>query len=176
MRMCGRAFREKLFNIGGAAVAFSDGSENARLLLHTIRHTMDFSGRARRAEVIYYWIAITLFGVVASFAIMTSFPVIAGMIATSTISLVLQLPAFALFARRLHDQARSGWWTLMVAASFLFDIYETARFAANPYPSIEGQHLLTWTDSILKVAVLILSLLPGTDGPNRYGADPRLAE
>lgn len=157
-------------------MAFSDESENARLLLRTVCHSTDFSGRAKRAEAIYYWIATTLLGVVAGFAIMTSFPVIAGMIITSAIGLVLQLPTFALFARRLHDQGRSGWWTLLLVSSFLFGIYELVRFSANPYPSIDGQHPLTWIDGSLKIVVLIFLLLPGTDGPNRYGDDPRLAD
>src|SRR3546814_3444741 len=54
------------------------------------------------------------------------------------------LPSWAVKIRRLHDQDRSGWWSLATAI---------------PY--------VGW------IATIIIGLLPGTPGENEYGFDPR---
>ena len=55
------------------------------------------------------------------------------------LGLALILPALAVTARRLHDTDRSGWWILIGIVPF-------------------GGLIL-----------LIMCVLPGTAGPNRYG-------
>lgn len=47
--------------------------------------------------------------------------------------------------KRLHDTNQSGWWTLL-------------------YTLIFGVYL---------IVPIVLSLMPGTKGTNKYGADPR---
>lgn len=55
------------------------------------------------------------------------------------------LPSLAVSIRRLHDSNRSGWWMLLALVPILGTIW-----------------------------LLILMLVRGTHGPNRYGADPKL--
>jgi uncharacterized membrane protein YhaH (DUF805 family) len=68
-----------------------------------------FSGRARRAEYWWFFLAYVIAAVVAS--------VIDGMIGISLLSWVLSLgllvPSLAVGVRRLHDTDRSGWWLLI---------------------------------------------------------------
>ena len=59
--------------------------------------------------------------------------------------LILLLPSLAVQVRRLHDMERSAWWLLLLV----------------PPITIIGELVL-----------LIMSIFPGTLGPNRYGPDP----
>lgn len=61
--------------------------------------------------------------------------------------LVILLPSLAVQVRRLHDMDRSAWWLLLLV----------------PPITIIGVIIL-----------LIMSIFPGTPGPNRYGPDPML--
>tara|TARA_B100000945_G_C20138009_1_gene482617 strand:- start:151 stop:522 length:372 start_codon:yes stop_codon:yes gene_type:complete len=74
----------------------------------------DFKGRASRSE--YWW--FQLFYVIVSFVAI----IFDGMYLDNSQSmgpvelistLLLLLPALAVFARRLHDVGRSGWWMLV---------------------------------------------------------------
>lgn len=59
--------------------------------------------------------------------------------------LVILLPSLAVQVRRLHDMGRSAWWLLLLV----------------PPITIIGV-----------IVLLIMSIFPGTPGPNRYGPDP----
>jgi uncharacterized membrane protein YhaH (DUF805 family) len=58
--------------------------------------------------------------------------------------LALQLPGIALAVRRLHDAGLSGWW-----------------YFAGCIPYCGG------------IVMIVLMCLPGNQGPNMYGPDPR---
>ncbi|VWX46864.1 DUF805 domain-containing protein [Novosphingobium sp. 9U] len=61
------------------------------------------------------------------------------------------IPTLAVTVRRLHDRDMSGWWYLgVVVLSFI--------------PLV---------GSLVGIAFLVLMLLPGTAGPNRFGSDPK---
>ncbi len=61
------------------------------------------------------------------------------------------IPSIAVTVRRLHDRDMSGWWYLgLVAASAI----PLVGFAAS-------------------IALIVLLVLPGTDGGNRFGPDPK---
>jgi uncharacterized membrane protein YhaH (DUF805 family) len=61
------------------------------------------------------------------------------------------IPNIAVTVRRLHDRDMSGWWYLgYIVASFI------------PFLNI-----------IALIAFLVVMVLPGTPGPNRYGEDPK---
>ena len=65
--------------------------------------------------------------------------------------LALLLPTVAVSVRRLHDRDMSGWWYAPVI-------------------------LLAWVPLIgglIGLAFLVVMLLRGTPGPNRFGADPK---
>jgi len=53
--------------------------------------------------------------------------------------------------RRLHDRDMSGWWYLGVAVASIIPI----------------------VGFIASIAFLVLMVLPGTPGPNRFGPDPK---
>lgn len=61
------------------------------------------------------------------------------------------IPMIAVAVRRLHDRNLSGWWYL---AATLFGFIPVIGFLGS-------------------IAFLVVMLLPGTDGPNRFGEDPK---
>ncbi len=61
------------------------------------------------------------------------------------------VPNVAVTVRRLHDRDMSGWWYL----GFII---------ANFIPLL---------NLVAGVAFLVIALLPGTAGPNRFGPDPK---
>ena len=69
-----------------------------------------FSGRARRSEFWWFYLAIALIVVVAAVldAVLGTTPLI-----TVVAYLALLLPFVAGGVRRLHDTDRSGWWFLL---------------------------------------------------------------
>lgn len=128
----------------------------------------DFSGRSRRME---YWMFMLLNIIVYAvfgglfFAVGGSIEAIAGDASDDglgalgiVISLLLGLyvlaiiiPSIAVAVRRLHDRDMSGWWYLGI-------------FVGSLIPLI---------GILFSIAFLILMLLPGTEGANRFGEDPK---
>lgn len=95
-----------------------------------------------------------------------------------------------LFVRRLHDQDRSGWWAsllglpvlAMTALYLLPDDMKGSPSNASVYSGAIQGHFIGSTPAawlLLGIflfsipAIIIMNLLPGTIGPNRYGDDPR---
>ena len=137
-------------------------------MLLPLRRYAEFSGRSRRKE--YWMFALLIFLVYAvggalTFsaiwpALTTGTPVDwAGMSAIGWLGmtilglffLAIVIPGIAVTVRRFHDRDMSGWWYL----GFVI---------AGMIPKIGG---------LFSLAVLVLMALPGTPGPNRYGADPK---
>ncbi|MDT3501577.1 DUF805 domain-containing protein [Stenotrophomonas maltophilia] len=116
-----------------------------KMMVPLKRYTQ-FSGRASRSE--FWW--FQLFIVIVSIPLyVLSF--IAGHTGSSTLTLVgtglsvilwlaVIVPVIAVTVRRLHDIDRSGWWYLLMLVPFV------------------------------GLIVLVLMLLPGTPGNNRFGA------
>lgn len=109
----------------------------------------NFGGRASRSA--YWWFA--LFALVVGWAArgLDSWLGLGGL-ATSTgtlgpisalVSLVLVLPTWAVFARRMHDTDRSGWWWLLMLVP-----------------------VVGW------IVLIYFLASAGTPGPNRYGPPP----
>ncbi|MCL2660320.1 MAG: DUF805 domain-containing protein [Acidobacteriaceae bacterium] len=128
--------------------------------LKVLRHYADFSGRARRKE---YWMFF-LFNAIFSFA----WTFVTMLIVTlrlqdrnlepaelaltvyylsSVYAIAVLLPGMAVSVRRLHDRGMSGWMILVGIIPFIGSFW-----------------------------LLILMLLEGQPGPNRYGPDPKLTE
>jgi uncharacterized membrane protein YhaH (DUF805 family) len=120
---------------------------NFDLMFQPLKKYADFNGRARRSE---YW----LFALFVFVACIVGFT-LAGVISASTKSGVLfalvmgaivlgtLIPHLAVGVRRLHDIGQTGWLMLL---SF-----------------IPG----------LGIVLFVLFLLPGNNGPNKYGPDPK---
>ena len=74
----------------------------------------DFNGRASRSE--YWWFQLFYIMVLIVAAIFDSFYIdnSQAMGPVELVStLILLLPAFSVWARRLHDVGKSGWWMLI---------------------------------------------------------------
>jgi len=156
------------------------------LAFRPLRDMLVFSGRSTRTEVVAYFM-------LASVANLMTVTIDGGPAAPLLDAakfawgLLWSFPWIALLVRRLHDQDRSGWWALINLAYFLL----AAALLAQPQMPASGMSVrfLNWVAhpaatplSVLLFAVafalamveLILFLLAGTVGANRYGHDPRL--
>ncbi|MGO6681312.1 DUF805 domain-containing protein [Rhizobium leguminosarum] len=119
-----------------------------------------FSGRASRSE--YWW--FVLFYVLALFAlIIPSFilafatsgggapsPVHYTVVIWMLFTLAIFLPLTSLQVRRFHDRNISGWWYL---ALFILSFIPYGILVTAP-------------------VTIVVSMLPGTEGPNKFGVDP----
>ena len=155
----------------GDKMTYSDSAtDNAKLLWRTVTGAADFSGRSRRSEVFYYWIASLLVSTVLDYAVETVASLYAAIAFETALHFVLTIPLFALFARRLHDLDRSGWWVLLMGLLLALQqiIPWLPIFPDRPNLIISAPSIFYLT------ALLFLCLMPGTSGVNRYGLDPRL--
>jgi uncharacterized membrane protein YhaH (DUF805 family) len=127
----------------------------------------NFKGRARRAEY-WYW---ALFGTLLNIPALTLDPAIGFPSTSFVVTLVLFLPGLAVHVRRLHDINLSGWWLLAVYAlaslplPFLFLLSDPGQGAASPL-------IAALIVSACFAVLIYWNCAKGTDGPNRYGADP----
>lgn len=108
----------------------------------------DFSGRSRRME---YWMFVLMqIGISIVTSLVDNIIGLGGVVfgfygpLTTIILLALIVPGIAVGVRRLHDRDMSGWFLLL---GFV--------------PIIGG------------LALLVIFLLEGTNGPNKYGPDPK---
>jgi uncharacterized membrane protein YhaH (DUF805 family) len=66
-----------------------------------------------------------------------------------------------LLSKRLHDRGKSGWYAAVIVAAFI---------AMWPVP----QGVLDFLFAVVLLwAVVELAILPGEQGPNRYGPNPQ---
>jgi len=159
-------------------MACDPGEQNARLLLRTIRGTMDFSGRSRRTEWLYYAIATALVRTVFMLSAGITMPFETAELFGLGLGLLLAVPIPALFVRRMHDQNRSGWWALLLILPVAAAVYADWYYPTVPDNYIDAVTSLGpagWLPALVSLAILVLILWPGTDGANAYGEDPRLA-
>lgn len=96
-------------------------------------------------------------------------------------SLGILIPSIAVGVRRLHDTNRTGWWLLMPVVPYLLGIVLILAGVAvigsgsgggfGTFAVIGGVMVLAALAA--GIALLIFLFLPGTVGPNRFGADPK---
>ncbi len=140
-----------------------------------LKRYADFSGRSRRME---YWSFILfnaiIYTVLIGLMFAGGFPMMAAMSDPSMASdptfsegpgalfwvgagllgiyaLAVFIPMLAVVVRRLHDRDMSGWWYLGVIVA----------------------SMIPFVGFIAGIAFLVLMVLPGTPGPNRFGPDPK---
>jgi uncharacterized membrane protein YhaH (DUF805 family) len=148
-----------------------------------VLRTFSFAGRARRAE---YWQFVILnalaqialrflsmaFGLVLNVDDAGAFVLNNNLTEDSTAlleliySVLVLIQSIAVNVRRFHDRGLSGWWLAgalgaMAAAGASFVIAPAFRPAAMGVIAVVG------------LALFVISVLPGTSGPNKYGADPK---
>ena len=135
------------------------------------RRYAEFSGRSRRIEfwifallnvVVYTVITAIMMGSGLSVAAledagnagpMAMVPMLFGGFGVLAFIwwLVTLVPGIAVTVRRLHDRDLSGWWYLGFVVLSLVPVIGV----------------------IASIAMLVVLLLPGTPGPNRFGLDPK---
>jgi uncharacterized membrane protein YhaH (DUF805 family) len=103
--------------------------------------------------------------------------------------LALLIPMIAVQVRRLHDTNRSGWWlggfyllyfiymilTFGLIGSSMTAAVEGSAGAPASAPGggmVMGIMVFGLLFFVYAIALLIFYCLPGTTGPNKYGADP----
>lgn len=133
-----------------------------------------FRGRARRSE--YWWFAVV--NAMAGFAL-RMLGVYFGLMLNVTddgaiainhdatpdsvsipalvYALLTIIQGIAVIVRRLHDRGISGWWI----------------FTTLPVVIIAGLAHMPWLVYVFCFAALVIVILPGTQGPNKYGEDPK---
>lgn len=99
-------------------------------------------------------------------------------IAEEGAKLVAFLPFFALFARRMHDQDRAGWWALTLLPIVAMGMYDRVSFILlDPQTGASALPDLPWWLMLPRIAcglvVILFLFVVGTDGPNGFGPDPR---
>lgn len=157
-------------------MAYDPGAEVPALLRRTIRGTIDFSGRSRRVEIGYYWLASVLLQGALKLALGALLTGTTSAIVTDVVSVIVFLPYWALYVRRLHDINVSGWLALIVPIGGLAMVPRMiAQAAADPGSAPIGHgftpfYCISW---LALVALFAMTITPGTIGPNRFGPDPR---
>lgn len=162
----------------------NDGTYSLSLLKRTILGITSLQGRSRRSEFLYYWIAMLLAGVlIESLAfLLTSLAGLVGLeepvaliggVIVELVPLLLFLPVFALFARRLHDQDLSAGGLLIMLPVTGLNLYAIVYLilTGDVPPEWPG-----WVNAVVIISIIaffVFAVLPGTKGPNRYGPDPR---
>jgi uncharacterized membrane protein YhaH (DUF805 family) len=144
--------------------------------LMPFRKYATFSGRARRKE---YWLFALLVLVVS--LVLSVIEAAAGLADEETAygplsglwSLVVFIPSLAVAVRRLHDLDRTGWWIIApLAAGLVYVAGIVLIFTDN---AVTGGALAGVGFVVMMIAVILLlvfMVLPGTNGPNRFGPDP----
>lgn len=143
----------------------------------TVAQSFVFEGRATRTELASYILAAVLVTLAVSFAAALFAPYPVRALISDGLTLLLAVPVPALLVRRLHDTNRSGKFVWL--AVFAFAVWLARTTVANTY-GIETRigldrltWLIDWAVILANLATVILVLLPGTAGPNRFGPDPR---
>jgi uncharacterized membrane protein YhaH (DUF805 family) len=158
-----------------------------------LKRYAEFSGRSRRME---YWMWV-VFQVLVGIAFSVVMMAIGGaaMVGASAnnpgavmaagggiviiwalwslFALAMLIPGIAVGVRRLHDTNRSGWWLLAPFGAYCIVWIGVVMSASGS--SLGG--ILTAVGGlgalVLIVTLLVFMFLDGTQGPNRYGPDPK---
>lgn len=120
-----------------------------------------FSGRASRSE--YWWFQLFYLLLAIAIAVLaftagafsgqqggTSSLVVVLMVIGGLLALALVLPIISLQVRRFHDRNISGWW----------------------YLALIVLGMVPYVGSVTGLVITVLSVMKGTEGPNKFGPDP----
>ncbi len=169
------------------------------LLLRPLIRYADFRGRASRGE---YWLFMLTQGLIYIGCVVLAVTSLAngprGVLGLAgwlgfalLLVLAFALPNYAVLARRLHDSGRSAFWMALLLPTFATNLATframgslatqpqlaglntqdaMAQALAGPFASVGAIAIVA---SICSFVLFVLTLMPGTQGPNRFGPDPR---
>lgn len=112
-----------------------------------------FAGRGRRRE---YWLWVAPI-------ILLSW--VLGAAGLEPLGTLVTVPVLFAFIRRLHDLGRSGWWAPVINIGCNVVFVASAAFGGEAGGGVVGS--LAYLG-----AIVILGILPGEKGRNRYGPQP----
>ena len=146
-------------------------------LSRTIRSSLDRSGRSDVAELAHYVLCAVLFHLAVGLVLMLALEAPTQAIARDVLLVAYFIPVPALMIRRLHDQERSAVWVwLAVPGMALWLVRKVLALVpdtAMPFGIDQVAWPLDWFGGLANLVLIVLLLLPGTKGPNRFGPDPR---
>ena len=151
-----------------------------------IRKSFVFKGRARRKE---FW-SWTLFSALLNIVVTVALMMMSSSETVQTcvslfLALLMFFPGFSVAVRRLHDVGRSGWWLggyyivtfvymLILASLGLENLGEESFSTAIVSGALSLVFILIAL--IWAIVMLVWDFTEGTNGPNKYGEDPKRDE
>ncbi|MFM5894575.1 MAG: DUF805 domain-containing protein [Novosphingobium sp.] len=145
--------------------------------LDTIRRSFTFAGRSGHGELITYLFATLLVSVPVSFVTGLTLEREIHVLIGNALTVLLAVPVPALLVRRYHDSGRSGTWVWLAVFGFAIWLLRATISAFWGLGARLGfdswTWLIVWLVILANLGSVMLALLPGSVGPNRYGADPR---
>ena len=119
------------------------------LMFQPFQKYFQFSGRSRRKEYWLFGLFIFIVAIVLSVFQINSTPSSMGgssfaQMITAVFNIGIIIPSLAVLSRRLHDTDRSAWWMLLGLVPLIGTI-----------------------------VLLVFCCQNGTEGPNRFGSDPK---
>ncbi|MFM5918351.1 MAG: DUF805 domain-containing protein [Novosphingobium sp.] len=148
--------------------------------LDTVRRTFSLAGRSERSELITYLFASLLVSIPVSFLTALTLERELHVMIVNALTVLLAIPVPALLVRRYHDSGRSGAWVWLAVFGFAVWLGRTTVstiWGVQARLQLDGWiWLIDWLLVMANLASVLLALLPGTAGPNRFGPDPRHRE
>lgn len=136
-------------------------------MLLPFRRFADFKGRSRRTEFWLFTLLATALLLIAHYLDGGRSDTVAGMgPAEVLVSALLTIPSIAVTMRRLHDTGRSGLWALLFYGPYVVALV----IPQDQVPVLGAAAALLIGGAIL----LVLLVLPGERGENRFGPDPKV--
>ncbi|MEG2539238.1 MAG: DUF805 domain-containing protein [Clostridium sp.] len=136
------------------------------------KRTLDFKGRSRRKE---YWMSF-LFDVIILIALTVLGSFIGlGEILPWIYSVAIIVPNLSCTIRRIHDIGKSGYFILMLAPTYIFQILEAFGLSMGVTSgSLEifliGGYLVA---AGCCLTIFVFTFINGQSGDNKYGIDPK---
>jgi uncharacterized membrane protein YhaH (DUF805 family) len=157
------------------------------MLFTALHNYAVFSGRARRKE---YWqfVLLSLIAGIAAAILDAALGLRGSAGAGNGIfglieSLALLIPTLAVGWRRMHDVNKPGWFSLIpgvLVVGLVLVAFATAGTAAIAGGGVGGMFGLGVISIVFGLLILasviwlfVLTVTPGTTGPNAYGPDPK---
>jgi uncharacterized membrane protein YhaH (DUF805 family) len=155
-------------------MAYNPTSTYLGHLRRVVTGLADFKGRSSRTEFLAFLIvAVAIQGMALVLAELTTRRLLLDEY-SQYLQLMLLAFAIPLFARRLHDQNRSGWLALILPAFLGLKLYGQILLDARLLPTAQLGFPFNVAGMILGLAFWVLVVWPGTNGANRFGQDPHL--
>jgi uncharacterized membrane protein YhaH (DUF805 family) len=143
----------------------------------TIGGTFRFGGRSPNSELIVYVLGAVFFNLAVGLLLMIGLDFELYALVQDGLQVLYFIPVPALLTRRLHDQDRSAKFLWLAVPGLSLWAARKVLSLTQPLSVRVAFDGWTWPIDLLSVfaslTFVILVLLPGSVGPNRFGADQR---